>query len=178
VAEVKDVPVPPQKPEPPKKKKVEKKDDKKPVNDEQDMNSLVDKLAKEQTAALPPPQEEVPAQEPETEGIPQRLPAGEEDALRNYIRQCWSWPGGSEGQGELVVTLEIKLRPDATLLDVVISNSSKARMGDPVYRSFAESTKRAVQKCGVNGQTFPINLQRDYAVWGYIKANFRPTDFN
>src|SRR5262249_49770739 len=113
LAEVKDVPVPPQKPEPPKKKKVEESDKKKPVNDE---------LAKEQTAALPPPQEEVPAQEPQTEGIPQRLPAGEEDALRNYIRQCWSWPGGSEGQ-DLVVTLEIKLKPDATLLDVAISSA-------------------------------------------------------
>lgn len=177
-AEVQDVPVPPQKPEPPKKQKVEKKDEKKPVNDEEPLDALVDQLAKEQTAAVPPAQKEVPTDEPQTEGIPQRLPAGEEDALRNYIRGCWSWYGGSDPSNELVVTLEIKLKPDATLLDVVISRESASRMGDPVYRSFAESTRRAVQICGANGQQFPMNLQRDYAVWGFIKANFRPSDFN
>jgi neural Wiskott-Aldrich syndrome protein len=178
IAEVQDVPLPPQKPEPPKKKKVEKKDETKPVNDEQFLDSLVDKLAKEQTATVPPTPEETPADAPQTEGIPQRLPAGEEDALRNYIRNCWAWPGGGAGSEEFAVTLEIELNQDATLRDVQIARADRGRMGDPVYKSFAESTRRAVQKCGVNGAVFPINLQRDYAVWGLIKATFRPTDFN
>jgi outer membrane biosynthesis protein TonB len=176
VAEVQDVPIPPQKPEPPKKKEVKKKDEKKPVNDEQFLDSLVDKLAKEQTAALPP-QEEAPADEPQTEGIPQRLPAGEEDALRNYIRGCWFSSGGGASASELVVTLEIKLNPDATLRGVEISRKDRGRMGDPVFRSFAESAKRAVDKCGADRQPFPLNLQRDYAVWGYILARFRESDF-
>ncbi len=178
VAEVQDVPIPPQKPEPPKKKEVKKKEEKKPVNDEQFLDSLVDKLAKEQTAAVPPAQEEQPADVPQTEGIPQRLPAGEEDALRNYIRNCWAWPGGGAGSEEFAVTLEIELNQDATLRDVQIARADRGRMGDPVYKSFAESTRRAVQKCGVNGAVFPINLKRDYAVWSLIKATFRPTDFN
>ena len=176
VAEVQDVPIPPQKPEPPKKKEVKKKDEKKPVNDEQFLNSLVDKLAKEQTAALPPT-EEAPADEPQTEGIPQRLPAGEEDALRNYIKGCWFSAGGGASATELVVTLEIKLNPDATLRNVEISRKDRGRMGDPVFRSFAESAKRAVDKCGADRQPFPLNLQRDYAVWGYILARFRTHGF-
>ena len=176
VAEVQDVPIPPQKPEPPKKKEVKKNDEKKPVNDEQFLDSLVDKLAKEQTAAVPP-QEESPADEPQTEGIPQRLPAGEEDALRNYIRGCWFSSGGGASASELVVTLEIKLNPDATLRGVEISRKDRARMSDPVFRSFAESAKRAVDKCGADRQPFPLNLQRDYAVWGYILARFRESDF-
>jgi hypothetical protein len=49
--------------------------------------------------------------------------------------------------------------------------------GQRVGSSFAVHG-RAVQKCGVNGAVFPINLQRDYAVWSLIKATFRPTDFN
>ena len=156
---------------------MKKKDEKKPVNDASDVNSLIDKLAKEQTAAVPPPTEEVPADEPQTEGIPQRLPAGEEDALRNYIRGCWFSPGGGASASELVVTLEIKLNPDATLRNVEISGKDRSRMNDPVFRSFAESAKRAVDKCGADGQPFPLNLQRDYAVWGYILASFRELEF-
>jgi hypothetical protein len=177
VAEVKDVPVPPQKPEPPKKKKVEKKDETKKTNEDDFVGDVINKLTDEQTAALPP-QEEVAAVEPETEGIPQRLPAGEEDALRNYIRQCWIWPGGSASSDNLVVTLEIKLKQDATLAGVDYTNETRSRMGDPVYRSFAESTKRAVQKCGASGQQFPMNHERDYSVWGFIIANFSPSSFN
>jgi len=176
VAEVQDVPVPPQKPEPPKKKEEKRKDETKKTNEEDFVGEVINKLADEQTAAVPP-QEEVPANEPQTEGIPQRLPAGEEDALRNYIRQCWFSPGGVAAAGELVVTLEIKMNPDATLRDVEISRADRARMGDPTYRSFAENAQRAVQKCGAGGKVFPLNLERDYGVWSYIIARFRESDF-
>jgi hypothetical protein len=174
-AEVQDVPVPPQKPEPPKKKEVKKKDEKKPVNQEQSMESLVDKLAKEQTAAVPP-QEEVPAEEPQNEGIPQRLPASEEAELVSYIRSCWySLEGRSSS--DLTVTIEMEMNRDGSLLKAEIAREDRSRMSDPVYNAFARNALRAVRKCGADGKQFPINLQRDYGVWSEIAALFRESDF-
>ena len=177
VAEVQDVPIPPQKPEPPKKKEVKKKDEKKPVNDEQFLDSLVDKLAKEQTAAVPP----TTKKRPPTSRRPKAFPSACRPAKRmrygTISRDCWFSARGRRIGERTRVTLEIKLNPDATLRNVEISRKDRARMGDPVFRSFAESAKRAVDKCGADRQPFPLNLQRDYAVWGYILARFRELRF-
>lgn len=105
------------------------------------------------------------------------IPDPEKTQLINYIRACWHLPADTVTSEDFVVTIVMQMNRDATLRSAEISEPDRERMSDPGYRSFAQSALRAVQKCGSDGQAFPINRDRDYEIWSVVRARFRESDF-
>ncbi len=159
-------PAPPKKREPaPKKKpelserqqlanKIRPKRKPKAPSKFRNLSSVIDKAIKKETAAIP---EEKPVEKKVTEKKPDFLAgirrgkigaASLRDALSQKLAGCWNFPVGAKGVENLSVTILISLRRDGTL-----SRSPKyVDVGsldrDITLRTFAESAKRAVLRCG------------------------------
>lgn len=99
-----------------------------------------------------------------------KLSVSEIDAVRRQIAQCWNVPAGAKNAEELVVELDLRMNPDGTVRDATIVD--KLRMAsDPVFRSAAESARRAVLSCGA------LKLPLDkYESWKDITMTFNPRD--
>ena len=95
----------------------------------------------------------------------------EVDAIRYQIQQCWSVPTGAREEESLVVRIKVFLNTNGTLArapEIVKPDQS----GDPLYRSVAESARRAVLKCA------PLkNLPADkYSRWRELILTFNPRE--
>jgi hypothetical protein len=153
--ETKKVPEEKKKEEPkPEEKKAEKKpDEKKEKKQDQDFNSLLANLTKDQPApdtkekakpkAKPAPAK--PTTGPQTamltEGPP--MTASENDAIRQQLIPCWNFDPGVPNPEDYTVVVRITVREDGLVTGAQIEDTS--RMGDPTYRSVAESAVRTVQ---------------------------------
>lgn len=174
VAEAQPKPVPPKKPTPPKKqtkeepkkkKEKEKPKDKQVAEDGSSwLKNLDDKLKKKKAAQPQPDETQSAAIEPDP-GIPQRLPFGEEDAIRQQIIPNWNYNPGLPGIEKMKVELVIMMNPDGSVRKV---EPAKPLGADSNYRAFAESAIRAVYLSS------PLKMppNRPYGLWQRIYMGF------
>lgn len=133
---------------------------------------LIDKAQKERGEKTESP-EEKPAPE---QGEKPREAQGEGTLMtmdlvasfRRQISRCYSPPAGADRAEELVVQIDITLRPDGSLAEppqVV----DETRMGEPYFRAAAEAGVRAIHQCA------PYDLPADrYEQWKSLRLNFDP----
>jgi hypothetical protein len=174
VAEAKNVPIPPQKPEPPKKKEVKKKDETKKANKEPSFDQLLKDIEKEpqQTANVPQEQNE-PVEQPQTENIVQ-LSASELDAIRQQFKGCWDIDPGSPDIQNMRVEIVAEYNPDATVRRAEFANPAEVRSSGSIYRNFAERALRAVRNPRCNPVRFPAS--RPYESWRHVTYVFDPSE--
>jgi len=149
----------------PDKKPEKKAEDKpKPKKDEQQnaMDALLNNLAKQQPApdtkektkakAQPAPAEPTvgPKAAMLTEGPP--MTASDNDAIRTQLIPCWAFDAGVPNPENYTVVVRINVREDGAVTGAQVEDMS--RMGDPTYRSVAESALRAVE----NPACVPLKL--------------------
>jgi hypothetical protein len=152
------------------KKQPDKKPDKKPEDkpqpkkdDQQNaMNALLNNLTKQQPAPdtkekTKPKAQPAPAQPtvgPQaamlTEGPP--MTASENDAIRTQLIPCWAFDAGVPNPENYTVVVRISVDPSGAVTAAQVEDMS--RMGDPTYRSVAESAVRAVE----NPACVPLKL--------------------
>lgn len=167
----------PKKPEPPKPE-TKKPDPPKPEpKKEEPKRSLTDVL-KDLERQKPQPSEQKSEPKKEVAEAPSgalgpsgdRLTVAEEDALRAAIARLWAVPAGAKGIEDMVVQFRVHF--DTTLritkIDVIGGNGST---GDPHYRAFAESARRALDRL----ERLPIPADK-YANNRTIVVNFSPRD--
>jgi hypothetical protein len=77
---------------------------------------------------------------------PVRLTAAQEDGYRRQLIPTWNFDAGIANPENYIVTVRIDLAPDGTVLKAEILD--KARMGDPIFRSVAETARRAPLSLG------------------------------
>ncbi len=138
-----------------KKKKEEEKKKQQKADDEALAKLLLD-VSKQKAAPEPekkPAKKQVAAAEAEpvtgelTENAsPVRLTAAQEDGYRRQLIPNWNFDAGIANPENYIVTVRIDLAPDGTVLNAEILD--KSRMGDPVFRSVAETAKRAPLSLG------------------------------
>ncbi|HJT13746.1 MAG TPA: energy transducer TonB [Dongiaceae bacterium] len=138
-----------------KKKKEEEKKKQQKADDEALAKLLLD-VSKQKAAPEPeqkPEKKQVAAAEAEpvtgelTENAsPVRLTAAQEDGYRRQLIPNWNFDAGIANPENYVVTVRIDLAPDGTVLNAEILD--KSRMSDPVFRSVAETAKRAPLSLG------------------------------
>jgi hypothetical protein len=135
-----------------KKKKAKEKEQQK--RDELALEDVLNDVLKEKPAPEPdkkPEKKQVAAapEEPVTGEVtenasPVRLTAAQEDGYRRQLIPNWNFDAGIASPENYVVTVRIDLAPDGTVLKAEILD--KSRMGDPVFRSVAETARRAPLK--------------------------------
>jgi outer membrane biosynthesis protein TonB len=140
-----------------------------------DFNSLLKNLTSQQTASIdqsppqPQPDQQQAAASPSTQGPP--LTASELDAVRSQIESHWNFDPGKKGASDVLVEIRVTAGPDGSVIGMpqIVDMS---RMGDPVYRSIAESARRAILLSS------PLKLPPDkYANWsgeGGLLLRFTP----
>jgi colicin import membrane protein len=91
------------------------------------------------------------------------------DALRARLAQLWNPPIGAGNPEELIVRIQIRLKPDGTLAAPpgVISSGQSARS-----IAAADSAVRAVRR----GQPFDMLRPEHYEQWKDIEITFDPRD--
>jgi outer membrane biosynthesis protein TonB len=90
-------------------------------------------------------------------------------SISRQITPCWNIPIAAQGIGGLRAELSIALGPDGSVQSVSATDAARMRT-DPVFRAFAESAVRAVQRCS------PLKLPPEsYQVWRNIIFNFDPS---
>jgi outer membrane biosynthesis protein TonB len=90
-------------------------------------------------------------------------------SISRQITPCWNIPIAAQGIGGLRAELNIALGPDGSVQSVSATDTARMRT-DPVFRAFAESAVRAVQRCS------PLKLPPEsYQVWRNIIFNFDPS---
>ncbi len=127
---------------------------------------------KTETAPRPvQPQQQAKASSQPVAPLGAQLTTSEIDLVRQQIEQCWNPPAGAKEAHDLVVEISAEVGPDGRVLTAQIT--STARMGDPLYRSAAESAKRAV----LNPQCSPLKLPPEkYEQWKTLDLTFNPKD--
>lgn len=172
LAEAQPKPVPPKKP----KKKETKKTEvakKQPLEEK-----IKEKLANQDKKSKPDkkPKKEKPAEASASAaeadpGIPQRLPFGEEDAIRRQIQPNWNYNPGLPGIEKMTVDLIIIMNPDGSVQRVDFADPGAVN-SSPDYRAFCESAKRAVRLSS------PLKMppNRPYDLWKRIIMGFRVED--
>jgi hypothetical protein len=139
---------------------------------------LIDKTRKEEAPEAepeeskkflqPPPMPESPVRRA---AIGNQLTLSEVDAIRYQIEQCWNVPVGAPDARDLVIKIQISLKPDGSLKrqPVILGRD---RMDDGFFRTAAESARRAVQRC-----TPLKNLPTSkYDRWQDITVTFNPRE--
>ncbi len=94
-------------------------------------------------------------------------------AARAQVERCWNPPLGAKDIQDMQVVLLVNLNPDGSLRSApTFDGDARARMQrDPFYRTLAESTQRAVQRCA------PLELPREsYEQWRSMRLVFDPRE--
>lgn len=157
------------KPEPPAKT---------PKFDASRISVLIDKTRKEEAPEPEPEESKKFLQPPPILESPVRratignqLTVSEVDAIKYQIEQCWNVPAGARDARDLVIKIQISLKPDGSLKQQPVI-LGRDRMGDGFFRTAAESARRAVQRC-----TPLKNLPTSkYNRWQDITLTFNPRE--
>ncbi|RDD60158.1 energy transducer TonB family protein, partial [Ferruginivarius sediminum] len=153
------------------------KEEEKPEPREDRLSSIlknVERDLKTQTAETPPEKErpEPKQSKPKVTAskVSQKMSASQLEAIRRQIERCWNPPVGARDAEDLVVELRVQLRRDGSVQQARILSTE--RMGDPFYRSAAESALRAVRICS------PLeNLPPEkYDAWRDMRLTFNPRE--
>lgn len=166
------------KPEPkPEEKKPEPKKEEKKKEDDFDklMKDLEQKVKKEQ-ADKPNKKQENASSSTAKSNVPYdpnvKISQTVQDSIRSQLYKCWSIPAGAKDADKLVIVVELTLNRDGSLIDAKFTSATRARMGDPFYRTAAESAMRAVRMCSPL-QGLPADK---YEGWSFMEFTFNPKD--
>jgi len=179
--------VEPKKPEPAAEKKAEKaaekpKEKPKPEIDEkaalEDFAKLIDR-SKEPEKSVDEAEQDFFStfgkDKPQTQTADSRASAiNLIDAARNQVQRCWAPPLGARDAAQMRVTVTVLLGPDGGVIGAPTLDASDRRRtqrsNETVFRTFAESAIRAVQKCA------PYELPKArYTEWRTLRLNFDPS---
>ncbi|MGE5538086.1 MAG: energy transducer TonB [Gemmatimonas sp.] len=168
-------------PEPPKPQQrfADAKPQKKPQPTRDDFvaNLLKDVAPKKTASDTPTPTpaktpSPPPPAPPKAQAIDEQLTMSEIDAIRRQYIECWNPPAGARDARDLVVSIHVEFNPDGSVRRAEYADMS--RMGDPFYRTAAESALRAV----LNPRCNPLKdlPAKKYDVWRSVTINFNPRD--
>lgn len=145
------------------------------TEDKKDITSLVDELinTQENTESGAKRSTQVAALGSDNARTGAKLTAGEYEALKGRVSQCWTIPGYVD-QGTLKVTLLMRMSRDGFMAEIVsidvtgVSNPQHAR-------GVANGLQRNLDRRNCN---FSDVLPPDkYETWRDVKVNFAPQDF-
>ena len=94
------------------------------------------------------------------------------NAVKRRMEPCWNFQAGSKKAQDIIVEIEVKLRPDGYVLDAKIMNRSELK-SDPFKLAAGESALRAVLNPSCQPYILPANR---YDVWKDIKLTFNPRE--
>jgi hypothetical protein len=105
-----------------------------------------------------------------------RVTTSERHAMINTVRRtmepCWNFQAGPKKMQDIIVEIEVTLRPDGYVTSANITNRSELET-DPFKLAAGESALRAV----LNPSCQPYKLPTDkYEVWKDIKLKFNPRE--
>lgn len=112
------------------------------------LQNTLERLRQQQAQQEPPRPRQPQGGRPPTPGAPggtaptPGLTRGEIDGLRELIEGCWSVDAGMRGLEEIVVELQVRLRPDGSVVQV--RPAGPTNTGDPRWRTVYETAQRAL----------------------------------
>ncbi len=164
------------------KKKDKKSDDKALVNLHRSKTSDPKKKIDQKAKASPKTLDDLVNKKDDIDGAEQQgspaetiantITANEIDAVRQTISKCWTFHAGSQGAKDIIVDIDMKLDPDGTVTHAEIVDKSRMAR-DPVFRTAAESAKRAV--LDPNCSPLPLPAKK-YNEWKELIFAFNPKD--
>jgi len=105
-----------------------------------------------------------------------RVTMSERNAMINLVKrkmeQCWNFQAGSKKAQDIIVAIEVKLRPDGHVMGANITNRSDLN-SDPFKLAAGESALRAVLNPSCQPYNLPVNK---YDVWKDLKLTFNPRE--
>ncbi len=113
-----------------------------------------------------------------TEGsLMQPLSISEKDLIVNKLRECWNVNAGVQEAEKMIVEVKVFVGQDGQVREVNILNMNT----NPVFRSVAESARRAVWICNNKGDDSPFRILAQkrpdtYHTWKEIFVRFSPLD--
>jgi outer membrane biosynthesis protein TonB len=132
---------------PPQPDESKQKPAKKPTQQAADFNTLLKNLTAQQTAetgqAPPQPPQENQSAAPQSAIGPQ-MTSSELDALRSQISNHWNVDPGRKDAAGIVVVIRVTAGPDGAVIGMPQIEDTARLATDPVYRSIAESARRAI----------------------------------
>ena len=140
--------------------------EKKELFDTNEIAALIDKAKEEQAETLK--KNEKITQSSVKNSFAQALSLSEEDALRAQIFGCWSVPLGLPYDKNLLVRIQLQLKPDGTILkSEILDHARMNKPGQGFYKVLAESALRAVKLCQ------PLRVPTTgYERWKELQLNF------
>ena len=105
-----------------------------------------------------------------------RVTMSERHAMINLVKRtmepCWNFQAGSKKAQDIIVEIEVALRPDGHVSTASITNRSQLQ-SDPFKLAAGESALRAVLNPSCQPYKLPANK---YAVWKDLKLTFNPRE--
>lgn len=176
-------------PEPKKEEKKEKKKEEpkkkekpkeKPKKEQpEDPDAILKAVMKELSESLNAPEEQAKDDSSDTQSKSDRydptmpLSISEMDMVRSQVAKYWDVPAGAKDAHNLIVTVDVKLNPDGSVISASISPGDYARYAsDSFFRAAADKAVRAVHMAS------PLkNLPQDkYGTWKEMEITFNPKD--
>ncbi|SHL31143.1 Cell division and transport-associated protein TolA [Roseovarius litoreus] len=99
------------------------------------------------------------------------LTAGEKDALRVSVQQCWNVGSLSSEALRTTVVVKVRMGEDAKPVSGSIELLSSSGGSDAAARQAYEAARRAIIRCGANGYDLPKDK---YDHWRDIEMTFNP----
>lgn len=142
-----------------------------------DITALLDKSQEapqefrqpQEIPGTPPPLEQAPTT---GVGLQTGLTMSEIDAFKVQMRRCWNVPLGAANAEELIVTMQVFLKPDGYLMrkPELVPNGRFGGGRNTAYIAAAESASRAIIQCQ------PFQMPPDkYSSWRELLLNFDPS---
>ena len=108
--------------------------------------------------------------------VDKRVTMNERHAMINAVKKkmepCWNFQAGSKKAQDIIVEIQVKLRPNGYVLNAIITNRSELT-SDPFKIAAGESALRAVLNPSCQPYILPANR---YDVWKDIKLTFNPNE--
>ena len=105
-------------------------------------------------------------------GLQTGLTMSEIDAFKVQMRRCWNVPLGAANADELIVTMQVFLKPDGYLIQrpELVPDGRFGGDRNAAYIAAAESASRAIIQCQ------PFQMPPDkYSSWGELLLTFDPS---
>ena len=105
------------------------------------------------------------------------LTISEKDLIASKISSCWNVNAGVENADQMIVEIRAFINKDGSVREVKILNMK----ADPVFRSMAESAKRAIYVCDALKEDSPFRILANkrpemYSSWKEIYLRMNPID--
>lgn len=105
------------------------------------------------------------------------LTISEKDLIANKIRSCWNVNAGVQDADKMIIEVRAFINKDGSVREVKILNMKQ----DPIFRSMAESAKRAIYVCDAKGEESPFRILANkrpemYNSWKQIYLRMNPVD--